>query len=44
METIKRNMYQEEKYYEKDGREVAGLSFVAIIGSVEQLRNPEFWR
>ena len=44
METIKRNVYQEEKYYQKDGREVAGLSFVAIIGGVEQLRNPEFWR
>ena len=44
METIKKDMHMENKYYEKDGREVAGLSFVAIIGSVEQLRNPEFWR
>lgn len=43
METNKKNMYMEDKYYEKDGREVAGLSFVAIIGGVEQLRNPEFW-
>ena len=44
METIKKDMHMENKYYEKDGREVAGLSFVAIIGGVEQLRNPEFWR